>query len=215
MKNLLSSAVLLIAIGTTPRITIASEGDIEIKPVKVVDPKVERRAVREAAIDAGMFEVGLYSGFLTVEDFNSNPLIGISGNYHISERWLIQLNYARSDVEKSTYEEVIDGSFLKSDDRQFEYFELSGAYNVFPGRSFFTKKSKYNSGLYFLAGVGNSSFAGDDNFTLVLGSSYRVVISDWLTCNLDLRDHIVERKFLDDDKFTHNIELSLGLNILF
>jgi outer membrane beta-barrel protein len=215
MENYFTRVAPLLAFALLPLASFANEGDIEIKPVKVVDPKVDRREVNGAAIDTERFEVGVFSGVLSVEDFSSNLLYGVSASYHISDRWLLQLNYGQSDVEKSTYEEVIDSSFLSDDDRQFEYYHVLGGYNLFPGRSFLGEKSKYNSGIYLLAGVGNTRFAGNDNFTLVFGGSYRVVATDWLTCSLDLRDHIVEREFIDDKKSTHNIEMSIGVNVLF
>lgn len=215
MKNRFQPIVLGLAFGLSTSLAGANDGDIEIKPVKVVDPKVERREVSGAAIDTESFEIGAYTGFLSVEDFNTNLLYGISGSYHLTDRWILQVNYGQSKVEKSTYEDIVGGSFLKSSDRDFEYIDLVAGYNIFPGRSFFGANSRYNSGVYLLAGVGNTSFGGDDNFTLLLGSSYRVVITDWLVGNLDFRDHIVDREFLGDSKTSHNIEMSLGLNFLF
>ena len=42
-------------------------------PPRVIDPEVERRDIKRPKIDTENWEVGGYYGFLSVEDFGTNP----------------------------------------------------------------------------------------------------------------------------------------------
>ena len=68
---------------------------------------------------------------------------------------------------------------------------------------------------YLVGGVGNTSFAGDEQFTMVFGTGYRIILSDWLTWNMDFRDHMFETELLSKKKTTHNIEFATGLTVFF
>lgn len=193
----------------------ADDGNVGIKPIKIIEPKDKHRVIKDAAIDTESFEIGAFAGFIAVEDFSANAVFGVSGAYHFLDRMLLIASYGQSEVEKATFEELADGSFLTDEDRKLKYYDVQFGYNLFPGRSFSGVSRNFNSGIYLLAGVGNSEFAGDTNFTFIIGSSYRMVVTDWLTWNIDFRDRIFNRDFLDDKKTTHNIEFSSGLNYLF
>lgn len=199
----------------TPEKTISdvSNGD---GSVRIIDPKKEVSVAQSAAIDTERFELGLFAGFLAVEDFSANPVLGFSFSYHITPSFLAQFNYGESDVNKATFEELRDdASFLNDDDRAFEYYNVLAGYRVLRGRSFFGANKKYNSDIYLLAGFGSVDFADSSNSSFVLGTSYRVVLTDAIVANLDIRGHSVERDFLDDNKRTFNTEYVFGLNFLF
>lgn len=217
MDNRFNQYAALFILGLSSGLVLAddSNGDIKIQSVQVVDPKTERREINSPAIDSERFEVGAYMGFLSVDGFNTNLLYGISGSYHINDKWLAQVNYGTSDVDKSTYEDVVDASFIRDGDRDFEFFNLLAGYKLFPGRSYAGSLRKLDSNIVLLAGVGQTSFAGEDNISLTLGTSYRVVLTDFLTCNIDFKDHIVDYEFLGTSSVTHNLEFSFGVNALF
>ena len=45
-------------------------------PGQVIDPEVERREIKEPAIDREDFEVGAYAGIMSIEDFGSDVSYG-------------------------------------------------------------------------------------------------------------------------------------------
>ena len=51
----------------------------------IVEPQVTRRVVKTPKIKAKDFEVGGYFGALSIEDFGTNPLYGITAAYHVTE----------------------------------------------------------------------------------------------------------------------------------
>ena len=187
----------------------------EQKPIKVVESKKTVEKARSAAIDTESFEFGAYTGMLSVEDFNTNPVVGVSLSYHVTNRFLAQVNYGQSNVERATFEDLAGGNFVADDEDTFEYYNVLAGFKILPGRSFLGKTRKYNSDIYLFVGVGNFEFAGNEDTNLVIGASYRIVVTDWLTWNIDFRDHFMDREFLSEDKLTHNLEFSLGLNALF
>ena len=45
-------------------------------PGQVIDPEVERREIKEPAIDREDFEVGAFAGIMSIEDFGSDTVYG-------------------------------------------------------------------------------------------------------------------------------------------
>ncbi|WNO10719.1 outer membrane beta-barrel domain-containing protein [Teredinibacter sp. KSP-S5-2] len=182
---------------------------------EVLQPEEQSSTVKSAAIDTEKFELGLYTGLLSVEDFSTKSVSGISFSYHINSRFLAQVQYGESDAGEPTAEKINEGVvFVK--DKTFSYYSLLGGYKLFPGTSFTSSKRKFDSDIYLLAGITNVDFAGQTETGVTLGASYRIVLTDWLTGNLDFKDHIVQRDLYNTgSKTTQNTELSFGLNILF
>ena len=58
--------------------TVASAQDEEenYEDQTIIDPDVDRRKIKRPKIDSENFEVGLYTGFMSVEDFGVNPVFG-------------------------------------------------------------------------------------------------------------------------------------------
>lgn len=199
-------------IGDINEVEEESETD---KSVRIIEPDKTVTTAQAAAIDTERFELGFYTGFLAVEDFNTNPIFGLSFAYHVAVDWLVMADYGVSQVSRASFEELSGGNFLAKADYDFETFSFIGGYRLLKGRSFFGKHAKFNSDIYALAGVGSVQFAGEDNVSLIFGASYRTVLTDWLTVNLDFKNHHVERNFLNDSKRTNNLGLTFGVNALF
>jgi len=198
----------------------------ESGPVKVIEPKEKPKPAKPAMIDSEKIQLGLYSGFVAVEDFSTNYLNGLSLTYLLSDKYAVFLNYGASDVGRSTYEisqsegEGDEVNFLSKSQRQFSYITLSGAYKLFTSRSFLGANHKFDSDIYMVAGLGTMKYAGASNTGISLGSSYRVVLTDWMVMSFDFRDHIFNAKDVyhageERTRLTHNIEFNVGLNALF
>ncbi|MEM9102316.1 MAG: outer membrane beta-barrel domain-containing protein [Pseudomonadota bacterium] len=197
--------------------TILSNGAAadEEQDVTVIEPNKTVNEVKSAAIDTEKFQVGAYVGSLAVEDFSSSTVFGASVTYHVNPRIIAQLNYGTTDVGRATFEDVVSGDFLSDDAEIFEYYSVAAGFNVFRGRSFINKNIKFNSDIFLTLGVGQVSFANNDEFSARIGTSYRVVVTDWLTWNLDFHNHLFERNFLEENKLTQNLEITTGFNLLF
>lgn len=181
------------------------------------NPRPKEKKVEQSKIDTEVFELGVYGGMLTVEDFGTTGTYGIKMNFHATEDFFIQANYAQAEVGRSSFEELSGPtvSFLTDEEREITLYNFLVGYNLFPGEAFMTPELAFNTAFYLVSGVGNTQFAGDQNFTFTLGTGYRVILTDWLTWNIDYRAHIFETEILALKKTTNNLELSTGITVFF
>ncbi|VUD68842.1 hypothetical protein TDB9533_04201 [Thalassocella blandensis] len=190
---------------------VSSASFAQNRPIKIIEPQAPTEAAKSAAIDTEHFEIGINLGLLTVEDFNTNPMYGVWGNYYINEKFFAYVGYGTSDTEKSNAEGVFDFN----PDKTFDFASVGVGYRVLNGRSFWGKNRKYNTGLFAVAGVEQVDFAEDSGTGFMIGLSHKTVLTDYLALNIDLKDHIVSRTFVGEDKMTQNIEFTVGLSTFF
>lgn len=183
---------------------------------QVVQPEIKRREVREDAIDTEDFEIGLWAGIMSIEDFGSNPVYGLRGTYHITEDIFLEATYGITSGGETSFERLSGAAdILTDEERDLDYYNLSFGFNLFPGESFIGKRWAFSSAFYIIGGVGSTSFAGDDMLTWNAGFGYKVLMNDWLALRIDARDHIFNLDLLGEETTTHNLEFSGGLSIFF
>jgi outer membrane beta-barrel protein len=197
--------------------TVAAEpvtGEPSDKPI--IDPQVERREIRRTRIDTEDFEVGAYVGVLSVEDFESNVVYGGRLAYHLTEDFFLEATVGQSRAGRTSYENLSGAAQLLTDDeRDYTYYALSAGWNALPGEIFLGKNRAYNTAFYLVAGIGSTTFAGDDRFTVSGGFGYRVLPTDWIAVHFDVRDHAYDIDLLGQKKIVNNLEAHLGLSIFF
>lgn len=183
---------------------------------QIIDPKMERRKIITPKIDTEDFEVGVFFGFMSVEDFGVNPIVGANLTYHITEDLFIEGRVGITATEETSYERLSGSVQLLTDDqRDLFYYNVSLGYNVFPGEGFWDEKTAFTSSLYLVAGIGSTRFADDDRFTFSYGAGYKILPTDWFTIRADVRDYIFSVDLLGESKITHNIEATVGFTYFF
>ncbi len=95
------------------------------------------------------------------------------------------------------------------------YYNISLGYNLLPGEAFITRRFAMTTDFYLIGGVGSTTFAGDDRYTVNFGAGNRLLFTDWLAVHVDFRDHLFDIDITGVDKTTHNLELSAGMSIFF
>lgn len=185
-------------------------------PGQVIEPGVERREIREGDIDTEDFEVGVFAGIMSVEDFESNVVYGARLAYHVTEGFFVEGTVGTTDAGLTSFERLSGGAPLLSDsDRRLTYYNLNLGYNILPGEAFVGDNRAFNNALYVTAGLGATRFAGDDRFTVNFGAGYRFLLNDWIALHLDVRDHLFDIDLLGEEKTVHNLEGHLGLTVFF
>ncbi|KPK39621.1 MAG: hypothetical protein AMJ69_05190 [Gammaproteobacteria bacterium SG8_47] len=198
---------------TVPALAAEPIGPATEQPI--FEPQVERRDVAVDKIDTEDFEVGLFFGVMSIEDFGSNSVYALRFAYHITEGLFAELGAGMSQGGKTSYENLSQGLPLLSDEeRELFYYDLSLGYNLFPGESFIGGKA-FNTALYLIGGVGNTKFAGDERFTINFGAGYRFIATDWLALHGAVRDYLFNIDVTGEDKLTNNIQLTLGATVFF
>ena len=185
-------------------------------PGQVIDPEVERREIKEPAIDREDFEIGAYVGIMSVEDFGTDVVYGVRLAYHITAGFFVEGTVGQTEAGLTSFEELSGGARLITDSqRTFTYYNLNLGYNILPGEVFIGEGRAYNTNLYLIAGLGSTRFAGDDRFTVNVGAGYRFLLSDSIALHLDFRDHLFDIDLLGEEKTAHNLEAHLGFTVFF
>ena len=193
-----------------------AEASIVEGQAPVIEPELERREIEVAAIDTEDFELGLFAGLMSIEDFGVNSVAGARFAYHITEKYFVELAAGASEGEETSFERLSGAAQLLTDDeRSLSYYNLSLGYNLFPGEVYLGSDRAFNSTLYLIGGVGKTNFAGDDRFTLSFGMGVRLLPTDWFAIHADIRDNIYDVDLLGQEKTTHNLEAHLGVTFFF
>ncbi len=198
----------------------ATEGEKSVQEIiqqePVIQPEVARREVRQSDINTENFELTGYAGFLSIEDFGTDTVYGLRLDYHITEDFFIQGSVGQSEAGTTSFERLGGGITLLTDDqRDYTFYTVAIGYNLLPGEAFVGRNTAFNTSLYIIAGAGNTTFAGDDRFTVVWGGGYSITATDWLAAHIDFRDHMFDIDVTGEDKTSHNFEVSLGLSFFF
>ncbi len=170
--------------------------------------------VMASDLDTEYFDIGIFTGIINIEDFNSELLYGISATFRASEDFFLQLNYLQADSNLSSYEQS-QGQLFSGDDRIFKHYDFLLGYNIFQGEFFSSGNRSNLSALYVVGGVGDTEFGGEGNFSYTLGVGYQVALKRRYIVRADMRDYFYESNLLLEGKDTHNIQFSIGLSYLF
>lgn len=190
--------------------------ETQYEPGQVVNPGIERREIDPPAIDTEDFEVGLYAGMLSIQDFDSEVVYGIRAAWHVTEDFFFEANYGSSEGDLTSYEKLSGGAPLFEDaERDYSFYNLNLGWNALPGEIFLFGGKAMKSDLYLIGGGGSTDFLGDNWFTVTLGIGYRLLLNDWVAWRVDVRDHIFDRDTFGEDETTNNIELSTGFTFFF
>ena len=182
----------------------------------VIHPEITRMEFDEAKIESDNFEIIASVGLLSIEDFETNALIGFKLSYHLSESFFVNTEVGLSAAGTSSAETLLPGTTILSDEeKDYTYYIIGLGYDLFPGEVFMTENTTYNTAFYLYAGAGNTEFAGSDHFTLSFGAGFRVVPANNFSFSLDIRDHTFSIDALGVDKLSNNIEISFGLGMYF
>lgn len=194
----------------------AEQADAEEAPPRVIEPEVERRKIKVPRIDTENVEVGGFFGALSIEDFGTNPVYGVTAAYHVTEDFFLLGEVGRSTAGRTSFETLGgDIQLLTDAERQFTYYNLALGYNFLPGEVFLGRGRAMTSALYLTLGLGSTEFADDQHVTVNMGAGYRVLPTDWLAISVGLQAHLFNSDLLGTDKMTSNLQGQIGFSVFF
>lgn len=215
LKVVITSAVSVIFFSSAVNATDETISPLKTQSEQLIQPELHRRKVELADIDTEDFEVSVYTGLLSVEDFGVKPVLGVRLAYHINEDLFVEGAFAKSEAGKTSWERISGGALLFND-RNITYYNVSLGFNILPGEAFLTRKHAFNTALYIIGGFGSTSFAGDDRLTINFGGGFRILTTDWLAIHVDVRDHLFNiNDVLGEDKMANNLEVTFGVSAFF
>jgi outer membrane beta-barrel protein len=186
----------------------------EEAPGQVIDPEVDRRQVTVPKIDTENWEIGLYAGVLSVEDFDSSAVYGLRAAYHVSEDFFLEGAYESSEVSDASFRDI-GLPIFPNETEDLTFYSFSLGYNFLPGEVFVGTKHAMTSSMYFIFGVGNTEFIDEDELTYSLGFGLRVLANDRFSLRLEAKDNIYQSDLLGENEYKNNMEFNLGFGVFF
>ncbi|MDP2004594.1 MAG: outer membrane beta-barrel domain-containing protein [Rubrivivax sp.] len=183
---------------------------------QVIVPQVDRRDLKLPRFASNDFSVGLFAGSYATQNFGNSAVSGLRLGYHVTEDVFVEATYARTKVSDEDFRQIFpNGGIFPSPKETLSYYNVVAGYNLLPGEVFFGRSNARISQGYVVAGVGSTDFAGQKRQTLSAGFGMRVIFTDWLAVQADVRDHVYTLDLLGKRRSTQNIEVSLGVGIFF
>ncbi|TGN41386.1 outer membrane beta-barrel domain-containing protein [Marinobacter confluentis] len=182
----------------------------------LIEPDVQPEPVDEALIDTENFEIGVFSGIMNIEDFESSFLWGGKLTYHLSERFFFEANVGFAEGGETSFEKLAGNvQVLSDEDREYTYYNVNLGINILPGEAFLTENYAFNTNFYLIGGAGATDFAGDTRYTANAGAGYQVLLTDSIAIQLVVREHLYRIDVLGEEKLSMNTEVSAGLSVFF
>jgi outer membrane beta-barrel protein len=184
---------------------------------QVIVPQVDRRDVKVPKFPSNDFEVGLFAGSYATQNFGTHVVSGIRLGYHLTEDIFVQSAFGRTKADDGVYRRLIGtgGGVFDTETVKVSYYNLSFGYNVMPGEVFFGRSTAKATALYLIGGVGSTKFDKQRRQTFNVGWGVRLMLADWASLQVDMRDHIYSLDVLGKRENTQNIEMSAGLSFYF
>jgi outer membrane beta-barrel protein len=182
---------------------------------QVIVPLVERRSVKPPRLPSRDIGVGLFAGTYATQNFGAATVSGLRVAYHITEDFFVEGTYGRSKVSDEAFRNVLPGGIFVNRTDKLAYTQISAGYNLFPGEVFFGKGNAKITQGYIVGGFGSTNFAGQKKQTFNVGFGGRLLFTDWLALQADVRDHVFSLDLLGTRKRTQNLEATVGLTVYF
>lgn len=180
----------------------------------VIDPMLERRDIVRPEVDTEDWEIGVFGGMLSVEDFGTEPIYGLRFAYHATEDLYLEGRYASSSISDSSFRRL-GAPIFETEEEDLTAYDLSVGFMVLPGEVFLGTEWARTSGVYLSFGVGQVEFADRDSISYVFGFGLKVLPTDWLSLRLEARNNIFESDLLGENEWKQNFEINLGLGVYF
>ncbi len=166
-------------------------------------------------VSSQTFELGVFAGAMTVEDFGADLAQGFRLTVHANEFLFIDMMSLSGKISDKGY--ASQGIFLFGSGREKTVSQNSVlvGFNVFPGEVFFGNRRAFISSTYFVAGAGEVSMLQNDFPALVLGMGLSLRPNNWSAFRFESLLTEYESDLLGFKKFAHNIYLGVGASVLF
>jgi outer membrane beta-barrel protein len=188
---------------------------VDATPDQVIVPQVERREVHKPKYPSNDFEVGLFGGTYSSQNFGTSFNWGARLGYDITEDFFVEATYGRTKVSDKAFRQILPGGIFTAEQEKLKYYDLSVGWNFLPGEIFIGRNWAKASTMYVIGGLGNTSFDSQRMQTWNFGMGAKLFLADWVALRADVRDHVFTLDLLGKRSTMQNPELSLGFAFFF
>ena len=213
----LTASFLLAALAAAPAFGQAGAPTAPQQPSneQVIQPEIDRRDLKVPRIPSNDFEVGLFAGTYSTQNFGSSAVGGLRLGYHITEDIFVEGVLAQTKVSDEAFRRILPGGVFAQGKEKLNYYNLSAGFNVMPGESFYGRNRAKATAVYIIGGIGSTRFADQRRQTFNVGFGARLWLADWAAVQLDLRDHVFSLDLLGKRESTQNLEATAGVTFFF
>lgn len=212
MRTQQQVAVLLAALAIAPLVGAQTPAPAN---EQVIVPEVDRREVKLPRFPSKDFEVGVFAGTYSTQNFGASLVGGLRLGYHLTEDFFVEGVYAQTKVSDESFRQVLPGGVFPNRTETLSYYNLSAGYNLLPGEVFLGSKRAKATAVYLIGGIGSTKFNQQRNQTFNFGLGMRLLLADRWALQVDMRDHVFSLDLLGRRDSTHNLELTGGLTFFF
>jgi outer membrane beta-barrel protein len=182
---------------------------------QVIVPQVERREVHKPKYPSNDFEIGLFAGSYTAQNFGTHFDWGARIGYDITEDFFVEASYRRTKVSDAEFRNILPGGIFTTEQEKLQSYDLSLGWNFLPGEVFIGKNWAKASTMYAIGGLGSTKFDSQRMQTWNFGLGAKLFLADWVALRADVRDHIYTLDLLGKRGSTQNPELTVGFAFFF
>ncbi|HEY9028622.1 MAG TPA: outer membrane beta-barrel domain-containing protein [Burkholderiaceae bacterium] len=182
---------------------------------QVIVPQVERREVHKPKYPSNDFEIGLFGGSYTVQNFGTHFDWGARLGYDITEDFFVEASYRRTKASDKEFRNILPGGIFTAEQEKLQSYDLSLGWNFLPGEVFIGRNYAMASTMYAIAGLGSTKFDSQRMQTWNFGLGAKLFLADWVALRADVRDHIYTLDLLGKRSTTQNPELTVGFAFFF
>jgi outer membrane beta-barrel protein len=182
---------------------------------QVIVPEVDRREVKLPRFPSKDFEIGVFGGTYSTQNFGASAVGGLRVGYHISEDIFVEGVYAQTRVSDELLRQIQPAGVFPQAKEKLSYYNLSAGYNVLPGEVFIGSSRAKATAVYLIGGVGSTKIVSQRKQTFNFGLGLRLLLADRWALQVDMRDHVFSLDLLGKRQSTQNLELTSGLTFFF
>jgi len=182
---------------------------------QVIVPQVERREVHKPKYPSNDFELGMFGGTYTVQNFGTHFVWGARLGYDITEDFFVEATYGRTKASDAEFRQILPGGIFTAEQQKLQYYDLSLGWNFLPGEIFIGKNWAKASTMYAIGGLGSTKFDSQRMQTWNFGLGAKLFLADWVALRADVRDRIYTLDLLGKRSSTQNPEVTLGFSFFF
>jgi outer membrane beta-barrel protein len=182
---------------------------------QVVVPEVERRDVHKPKYPSNDFEIGLFGGTYSSQNFGTAFAWGGRLGYDITEDFFVEASYRHTKVSDAEFRNILPGGIFTAEQQKLQSYDLSLGWNFLPGEVFIGRNWAKASTMYAIGGLGSTRFDSQRMQTWNFGLGAKLSLADWVALRADVRDHIYTLDLLGKRGSTQNPEVTVGFAFFF